>query len=110
MAREIKSLIRARTGITASVGVSHNKLLAKLASEMQKPDGLTIIPPEDVTATLDPMPVGRLFGIGAKTAARHARLDLRGQPAGDARGARGDARHPRGGAPRAGHRARSAPR
>jgi DNA polymerase-4 len=70
MAREIKGLIRARTGITASVGISHNKLLAKLGSEMQKPDGLTIIRPEDVTATLDPMPVGRLFGIGAKTAAR----------------------------------------
>jgi DNA polymerase-4 len=70
MAQEIKGLIRARTGITASVGVSHNKLLAKLASEMHKPDGLTIIRPEDVTATLDPMPVGRLFGIGAKTAAR----------------------------------------
>ena len=70
MARAIKDLIRARTGLTASVGVSHNKLLAKLASEMHKPDGLTVIRAEDVTATLDPMPVGRLFGIGAKTAAR----------------------------------------
>jgi len=70
MAREIKDLIKQRTGLTASVGVSHNKLLAKLASEMQKPDGLTVIRAEDVTSTLDPMPVGRLFGIGAKTAAR----------------------------------------
>jgi DNA polymerase-4 len=70
MAREIKLRIRARTGLTASVGVSHNKLLAKLASEMNKPDGLTVIRPEDVTATLDPLPVRRLFGIGAKTAAR----------------------------------------
>ena len=70
MAREIKKRIRERTGVTASVGVSHNKLLAKLASEMQKPDGLTLIRPEDVTSTLDPLPVGRLFGIGAKTAAR----------------------------------------
>ena len=70
MAREIKARIRARTGLTASVGVSHNKLLAKLASEMQKPDGLTLIRPEEVTATLDPMPVRRLFGIGPKTAAR----------------------------------------
>ncbi len=49
MAREIKKRIRDRTGLTASVGVSHNKLLAKLASEMQKPDGLTLIRPEDVT-------------------------------------------------------------
>ncbi|MBF8291741.1 MAG: polymerase [Steroidobacteraceae bacterium] len=70
MAREIKSRIRARTGLTASVGVSHNKLLAKLASEMHKPDGLTIIRPGEVTATLDPLPVSRLFGIGVKTAAR----------------------------------------
>lgn len=70
MAREIKARIQARTGLTASVGVSHNKLLAKLASEMQKPDGLTVIRPEDVTATLDPLPVGRLFGVGPKTAAR----------------------------------------
>ncbi|MGE0030683.1 MAG: DNA polymerase IV [Steroidobacteraceae bacterium] len=70
MAREIKSRIRARTGLTASVGVSHNKLLAKLSSEMHKPDGLTIIRPGEVTSTLDPLPVRRLFGIGPKTAER----------------------------------------
>lgn len=70
MAREIKGRIRARTGLTASVGVSHNKLLAKLASEMHKPDGLAIIRPGEVTSTLDPLPVRRLFGIGPKTAER----------------------------------------
>jgi DNA polymerase IV len=70
MAREIKKRIRERTGLAASVGVSHNKLLAKLASEMAKPDGLTVIRPETVRATLDPLPVGRLYGIGPKTAAR----------------------------------------
>jgi len=70
MAREIKKRIRERTGLAASVGVSHNKLLAKLASDMQKPDGLTRIRPEDVRTMLDPLPVGRLFGVGPKTAAR----------------------------------------
>lgn len=70
MAREIKSRIRVRTGLTASVGVSHNKLLAKLASEMNKPDGFAMIRPAEVTTILDPMPVRRLHGIGVKTAAR----------------------------------------
>ncbi len=70
MAREIKRRIRERTGLTASVGVSHNKLLAKLASDMGKPDGLTVIRPDDVHAMLDPLPVGQLSGVGPKTAAR----------------------------------------
>ena len=70
MAREIKKRIRERTGLAASVGVSHNKLLAKLASEMAKPDGLTVISAANVQAMLDPLPVGRLYGVGPKTAAR----------------------------------------
>ncbi len=70
MAREIKRRICERTGVTASVGVSHNKLLAKLASEMDKPDGLTVIGPDDVEAVLDPLPIRRMHGIGSKTAAR----------------------------------------
>ena len=70
MAGEIKRRIRQRTGLTASVGVSHNKLLAKLASEMDKPDGLTVITPDRVESVLDPLSVRRLHGIGRKTAAR----------------------------------------
>jgi len=70
MAREIKRRIRARTGLTASVGVAPNKLLAKLASEMDKPDGLTVIRTQDANDVLDPLPVGRLHGIGRRTAAR----------------------------------------
>jgi DNA polymerase IV len=70
MAREIKRRIRERTGLTASVGVAPNKLLAKLASEMNKPDGLAVIRAGEAEAVLDPLPVGRLHGIGRKTAAR----------------------------------------
>ncbi len=70
MAREIKRRIRERTGLSASVGVAPNKLLAKLASEMNKPDGLTVIRAAEARAVLDPLPVGRLHGIGGKTAAR----------------------------------------
>jgi len=70
MAREIKRRIRERTGLTASVGVAHNKLLAKLASEMDKPDGLTVIGPGDVESVLDPLPIRRMHGIGNKTAVR----------------------------------------
>jgi DNA polymerase-4 len=70
IARRIKDRITAATGLTASVGIAHNKLLAKIASDMGKPDGLTVIAPGDVAAVLDPMPVRRLHGIGNKTAAR----------------------------------------
>lgn len=69
MASRIKARIREDTGLSASVGVAHNKLLAKLASEMDKPDGLTVIEPGQVQRILDPLPVGRLHGIGRKTAA-----------------------------------------
>lgn len=70
VAREIRARIRARTGLTASVGVAHNKLLAKLASGMHKPDGLTVIEADQAEAILEPLPVGHLHGIGTRTAAR----------------------------------------
>jgi len=62
----IKSRIKARYGITCSVGVAPNKLLAKLASEQRKPDGLTVFRPEDIPALLEPMPIGELCGIGRR--------------------------------------------
>jgi DNA polymerase-4 len=62
----IKSRIKARFGITCSVGVAPNKLLAKLASEQQKPDGLTIFHSEEIADILEPMPIQELCGIGRR--------------------------------------------
>lgn len=70
IAFDIKRQIRIRTQLTASVGVAPNKLVAKIASELRKPDGLVVLTPSDVTATLDPLPIRKLFGIGPKTAAK----------------------------------------
>ncbi len=69
-AEEIASLIKARIrdsfGITCSIGIAPNKLLAKLASDMEKPDGLTVIAPADVSRILEQMPIKELCGIGRK--------------------------------------------
>ena len=62
----IKARIRHSFGITCSIGIAPNKLLAKLASDMQKPDGLTIINPEDVSRVLERLPIGDLCGVGKK--------------------------------------------
>ncbi len=62
----IKSRIKARFGISCSIGIAPNKLLAKLASEMKKPDGLTIIHPQDIARTLEHLPIKELCGIGRK--------------------------------------------
>jgi DNA polymerase IV len=70
IARGIKSRIAARTGLTASVGVGPNKLVAKIASDLMKPDGLTVVEAGRVHAVLDPLPVRRLPGLGRKTGAR----------------------------------------
>jgi len=62
--RQIKGDIKARTGLNASVGMAHNKLLAKLASELSKPDGFLAIRPDEVRGYLDPLPVGRMWTVG----------------------------------------------
>jgi DNA polymerase-4 len=67
IAIDIRAQIRARTGLTASVGIAPNKLLAKIASDLNKPDGWFRIGPDNLHEVLDPLPVERLFGIGPKT-------------------------------------------
>jgi DNA polymerase IV len=77
IARGLKDRIRSEERLTASVGVAPNKFLAKVASDLEKPDGLVVFPLEDVPRRLWPMPAGRLWGVGPKTAERLARGGLR---------------------------------
>ena len=67
IAREIKERIREATGLTCSIGIAPNKLLAKIASDMEKPDGITIITEKEVTTRIWPLPVRKLRGVGPKT-------------------------------------------
>jgi DNA polymerase-4 len=76
-AEGLKRRIREQTGLTASVGVAPNKFLAKLASELGKPDGLTVIAADRVQEVLDPLPVERLWGAGPATVRRFERLGVR---------------------------------
>jgi DNA polymerase-4 len=76
VARRIKAGIQQEIGLTASVGVAHNKFLAKLASDLQKPDGLVCVPANRVHEFLDPMPLSRLWGIGPRTAPRLRALGI----------------------------------
>jgi DNA polymerase-4 len=86
IAHRTKQRIRALTGLTASVGVAPNKLVAKIASDLMKPDGLTVIEPERVREVLDPLSVRRLPGLGRKTGAKveaagiHTLGELRSAP------------------------------
>ncbi|MBX5464414.1 MAG: DNA polymerase IV [Clostridia bacterium] len=87
LAAELRAQVRREVGLAVSVGVAPNKLVAKIASDLAKPDGLRVVAPEEVAAFLAPLPVGRLWGIGPRTAAALERegvrtvADLRSRPA-----------------------------
>ena len=70
VAQAIKDAVRAATGLTCSIGVTPNKLLSKIASELDKPDGLTVLNAADVPARIWPLPARKINGVGPKTAAR----------------------------------------
>ncbi len=76
IARQIKDRIQDELRLVASVGVAPNKFLAKIASDFDKPDGLTIVDPEKVQDFLDPLPVGRLWGVGKVTGGRFRDLGI----------------------------------
>ena len=76
IARDILARIHRETGLTASAGVSYNKLLAKLASDWRKPHGLFVIPPERGLAFLAPLPVGKLHGVGPATVKRLSAMGI----------------------------------
>ena len=76
LAREIKQEIKDKVHLTASIGVGPNKLLAKIASDYQKPDGLTIVKDVEAQKFLEPLPVRKLIWVGKKTEARLKALEI----------------------------------
>jgi DNA polymerase-4 len=77
IATRIKDDVRGEVGLTASVGVARTKLVAKIASDLRKPDGLVVVAPGDEEAFLAPLPISRLWGVGEKTAVALADYSVR---------------------------------
>jgi nucleotidyltransferase/DNA polymerase involved in DNA repair len=77
IARRLKDAVRRETELTASVGVAASKLVAKVASDIEKPDGLVVVAPGGEAAFLAPLPIRRLWGVGPKTEERLAKLGVR---------------------------------
>jgi DNA polymerase IV len=76
VAQQIRNNVRSATGLTCSIGVTPNKLLSKIASELDKPDGLSLLTLDDVAGRVWPLPVRRINGIGPKAAARLAQMNI----------------------------------
>lgn len=76
IAQQIKAAIRDELGLTASAGVSVNKFVAKIASDMDKPDGLTFIGPSKIESFMESLPVEKFFGVGKVTASKMKQLQI----------------------------------
>jgi DNA polymerase-4 len=77
VARAIKDAVSAATGLSCSIGIAPNKLLAKIASELDKPNGLTLLRPEDIARRIWPLPARKINGIGPKSSAKLEALGVR---------------------------------
>jgi DNA polymerase IV (DinB-like DNA polymerase) len=77
LARRIKVEIREREGLTCSIGIGPSRIVAKIASDLGKPDGLTVVQPVQVPGFLAPLPVGKIPGIGRKTGGELEQMGIR---------------------------------
>ena len=77
LGRALKQAVKSRLGLTGSVGIAPTKVFAKMASDMDKPDGLTVLREEDIPEKIYPLPVEKLWGIGGRTAQALNRLGVR---------------------------------
>jgi len=76
LARRIKAAVFTATGLTCSIGITPNKLLSKIASDLDKPDGITLLGMDDIPARIWPLPVRRINGIGPKAGDKLAHLGI----------------------------------
>lgn len=76
IATEIREKIKAKTGLNASAGISYNKFLAKIASDLNKPNGQAVILPEEAEVFLEKLPIGKFFGIGKVTAEKMRQVGI----------------------------------
>ena len=77
IAKKVKQAVVNETGLTVSAGVAPSKFVAKIASDMDKPDGLTVVPSDQVREFLDPLPIKKMWGVGKVTQEALARLNVR---------------------------------
>jgi DNA polymerase-4 len=77
IAKKIKQTVVKETGLTVSAGVAPSKFVAKIASDMEKPDGLTVVRPDRVREFLDPLPIKKMWGVGKATKEALGRLNVR---------------------------------